>query len=227
MLPRSTAGEAARVRYNDGVKRLPVVDQLRVRAPCEVPWETMEAREDGRHCVQCARVVHDVATMTRAEAIALAGALDRGERICRRVSRRRSDGAILTADGFLVPDAPPPRVSRRLVAMATAGATALAACAGPEVMPATQAAANHPRPLVIAPLPPPAAATPRDGEARVLPAHERGEPPEPEVVPPFPGPAVVGPIGPPAPPKKEKVAPAGKAKPVKPPSHDLEITGGY
>lgn len=183
----------------------------------------MEAREDGqRYCARCTRVVHDVATMTRAEAIALADALDRGERICRRVSRRRSDGAILTAEGFLEPEAPPPRASKRLVAMATAGATALAACAAPEVIPTTQAKA----PLVIAPLPPRAMAVP-EPETREVPSHPRGEAPEPEIVPPFPGPAVVAPIGPPTPPKKEKPAPPGKAKPVKPTPAHLDIDGGY
>lgn len=183
----------------------------------------MEARDGGRFCAQCTRVVHDVATMTRAEAIALARALDRGERICRRVSRRRSDGAILTAEGFLEPEARGPRTSKRLVAMATAGATALAACAGPETIPATQAKA----PLVIAPLPPRAAtatAPAPEPETAAIPSHARGEAPEPDLVPPFPAPAVVAPIGPPAPPKKEKPSPPAKAKPV---VHDLDVTGGY
>ena len=187
----------------------------------------MEERDDGRFCAHCTRVVHDVATMTRAEAIALARALGRGERICRRVSRRRSDGAILTAEGFLEPEAPAPRASKRLVAMATAGATALAACAGPETVPPTQAALHQPHPLLIAPLPPPATtATPSvpEPESHALPSHARGKAPEPEIIPPFPAPAVVAPIGPPPPPKKEKPAPPAKAKPA---HHDLDITGGY
>lgn len=72
--------------------------------------------------------VHDVASMTRAEVETLLEARERGERVCLHLHVRRSDGAVLVADGHVerlrLATSPPSRI----VAAAMATATAMTAC---------------------------------------------------------------------------------------------------
>lgn len=109
------------------MRRLPLVDRLRVRTPCDVGWESMEDRGRDRHCARCDLTVHDVSAMTRADVETLLEARERGERVCLHLHVRKTDGAVLVADGHVehARIAPP----SRLVAAAMATATALSACA--------------------------------------------------------------------------------------------------
>jgi hypothetical protein len=107
-------------------RKLPLVDRLRVTAPCDVGWDAMEDLGTHRHCAKCESTVHDVATMTRVEVEKLLEARERGERVCLHLHVRRTDGAVLVADGFVerARRGPP----SRLIAAAVATATAMTAC---------------------------------------------------------------------------------------------------
>src|SRR5262245_54972843 len=102
-------------------KSLPLFDRLRVRTPCDVGWSNMDARGRDRHCARCEMTVHDVASMTRAEVGKLLLARTRGERVCLHLHVRRSDGAVLVADGHVEHETTRRPPSRALAAaMATA-----------------------------------------------------------------------------------------------------------
>src|SRR5262245_186390 len=111
-------------------RSLPLAERLRVREPCSTSWDQVHGDERSRFCSACNKQVHNVAALTRAEAEALVLTRRPGERICLHVHVRKSDGAILLADGYAIPTRP--RARRGLAVVATAGATALAACAGQE-----------------------------------------------------------------------------------------------
>ena len=87
----------------------------------------MDDRGRDRHCAKCELVVHDVASMTRAEVETLLEARERGERVCLHLFVRESDGAVLVKDGHVerARPAPPSRM------IAAAVATAMTACATP------------------------------------------------------------------------------------------------
>lgn len=111
------------------MRRLPLVDRLRVRTPCDVGWDNMDGRDDlggDRHCARCDLTVHDVSAMTRAEVETLLEARERGERVCLHLVVRESDHAVLVADGYVerARRAPP----SRMIAAAVATATAMTAC---------------------------------------------------------------------------------------------------
>jgi outer membrane biosynthesis protein TonB len=141
------------------MRRLPLVDRLRVRTPCDVAWDSMEDLGRDRHCAKCELVVHDVASMTRAEVETLLEARERGERVCLHLYVRKSDGAVLVADGHVerARRAPPSRM------IAAAVATAMTACAtapttAPSPLPAqvavapVEAAPIEPAPVEPAPI---------------------------------------------------------------------------
>jgi hypothetical protein len=74
---------------------LPVLDDLRVAAPCSVLWDGMAGDDRVRTCVQCSKEVFDISNMSRADAEVLLR--ERVEGVCVRFYRRL-DGTILTKD---------------------------------------------------------------------------------------------------------------------------------
>ena len=75
--------------------RLPVLDNLRVAAPCNAAWSEMTGDERTRHCGQCQNNVYNLSGMTREEAEALL--IERNGDLCVRYYQR-ADGTILLAD---------------------------------------------------------------------------------------------------------------------------------
>jgi hypothetical protein len=96
--------------------RLPVLDNIRVAAPCKADWNQMVGDDRVRHCAQCDQDVFNLSAMTREEAEALIR--DKRGELCARYYRR-ADGTILTQDC-------PTGLRRRgrIVAIATAGTMA-------------------------------------------------------------------------------------------------------
>jgi len=100
--------------------RLPVLDNLRVAAPCAADWSKMEGDERVRACGDCSQYVYNLSGMTREEAEALI--LEKEGRLCVRYYRR-ADGTILFGDCAV-------GVSRRRRRKLVAGAAALLAATG-------------------------------------------------------------------------------------------------
>jgi hypothetical protein len=102
--------------------RLPVLENIRVAAPCHVDWAQMTGDERKRHCGDCKKTVYNLSGMTRDEAehllVTNEGAL------CVRYFQRH-DGTILLADCVVGAKR---RRRRKLVMIA--GATAMLAGAG-------------------------------------------------------------------------------------------------
>jgi hypothetical protein len=98
--------------------RLPVLDNIRVAAPCTADWNQMTGDDRTRYCGECKKSVYNLSGMTRDEAEALL--IDRNGDLCVRYFQRH-DGTILLADCAVGVKR---RRRRRLVA---AGAAALLA----------------------------------------------------------------------------------------------------
>ncbi len=94
--------------------RLPVLDNIRVAAPCSADWAAMSGDERVRACGACNKNVYNLSGMTREEAQALI--LEKEGRLCVRYYRR-ADGTILFNDCELGASR---RRRRRLVATAAA-----------------------------------------------------------------------------------------------------------
>lgn len=110
-------------RMIDEVERrahLPVLDNLRVAAPCTADWAQMEGDERVRACGACNKNVYNLSGMTREEAEALI--LEKEGRLCVRYYRR-ADGTILFGDCAV-------GVKRRRRRRVVAGAAALLAATG-------------------------------------------------------------------------------------------------
>jgi hypothetical protein len=128
------------------MRRLPLADRIRVRSPCTVlgGWEAMPRTARGRFCEACSREVHDLSLLGREEVEALLASAESG--LCIRVRRRRSDGAVLLADGHVLPGRPeaPRRLvgARATVTAATLSATAFLACASPSPDPVVDVVAS-------------------------------------------------------------------------------------
>jgi hypothetical protein len=75
--------------------RLPVLDNIRVAAPCSADWAKMTGDERVRHCGDCKKNVYNLSDMTRDEAEALIIAKE--GRLCVRYFQR-ADGTILLKD---------------------------------------------------------------------------------------------------------------------------------
>jgi hypothetical protein len=75
--------------------RLPVLDNIRVAAPCTADWNQMTGDGRTRHCGECKKNVYNLSGMTRDEAEALL--IDRNGDLCVRYFQR-TDGTILLAD---------------------------------------------------------------------------------------------------------------------------------
>lgn len=75
--------------------RLPILDDIRVAAPCSADWSKMTGDARARHCGDCNKHVYNLSEMTREEAHALL--VEKEGTLCVRYYRR-NDGTILTAD---------------------------------------------------------------------------------------------------------------------------------
>jgi hypothetical protein len=106
-------------------RRLPVVDDVRVAAPCPADWDSMVGDARVRFCGACARNVYNLSAMTRAEAQALL--VEKEGRLCVRYFQR-TDGTLLTADCPV--GIRRRRRRRRVVAAAALVASAAAMAAG-------------------------------------------------------------------------------------------------
>lgn len=74
---------------------LPTLDNLRIAAPCNVPWESMKGDEHVRFCSSCEKNVYDLSSLTRRQAEALLRAKEGN--LCVTYFKR-ADGTVLTAD---------------------------------------------------------------------------------------------------------------------------------
>jgi hypothetical protein len=98
--------------------RLPVLDNIRVAAPCSADWTRMAGDERVRYCGDCRKNVYNLSGMTREEAEALIVSLE--GTLCVRYFQR-ADGTILLADDCAVGD----RRRRRRRAVVAGGAALL------------------------------------------------------------------------------------------------------
>lgn len=89
--------EASRLLLDQAHARakLPVLDNLRIAAPCTADWKQMTGDERVRHCGDCKKNVYNLSGMTRDEAEALL--IERNGDLCVRYYQRH-DGTILLAD---------------------------------------------------------------------------------------------------------------------------------
>ena len=73
----------------------PLLDNLKIAAPCHVAWEDMSGDERVRHCGKCDKDVFDLSALTRDDAEALLR--ERAGNLC--VSYyQRADGTVITSD---------------------------------------------------------------------------------------------------------------------------------
>ena len=75
--------------------KLPVLDNLRVAAPCTADWNQMTGDDRTRHCGDCKKNVYNLTGMMREEAEALV--IEKNGDLCVRYFQRH-DGTILLAD---------------------------------------------------------------------------------------------------------------------------------
>lgn len=74
---------------------LPVLENIRIAAPCHMKWEDMQGTDRVRHCQECSLDVFNLSDMTRAEAESLIQSAT--GRLCIGYYQR-PDGTILTRD---------------------------------------------------------------------------------------------------------------------------------
>lgn len=75
--------------------KLPVLDNIRIAAPCRADWNQMVGDERARHCNKCEKQVFNLSGMTRLEAEALI--VEKAGDLCARYYER-PDGTIILAD---------------------------------------------------------------------------------------------------------------------------------
>jgi hypothetical protein len=115
--------EARRVLADlEARRRLPVLDNISIAAPCHADWDKMTGDARARFCGSCDKNVFNLSEMTRAEAEALI--IEKQGKLCVRYYQR-ADGTILTADCPV--GVTKRRRRRRIVATAAAAMSALAA----------------------------------------------------------------------------------------------------
>ena len=90
-----TLDSPADVPYRTPRRTLPLLEDLKVAAPCDVSWNAMRGNGRVRDCPSCEKQVFNIAGMTRSEAELLL--VQRAEGVCARFFRR-TDGTIMTAD---------------------------------------------------------------------------------------------------------------------------------
>ncbi len=99
--------------------RLPMLDSVRVAAPCNADWNAMIGDERVRFCEACEKNVYNLSALTSAQAEALLR--EKEGNLCVRLFRRK-DGTVLTTDCSV-------GVKKRRVRNAIAGAIAAAGAA--------------------------------------------------------------------------------------------------
>ena len=117
--------------------KLPVLDNIRIAAPCSAEWAAMTGDERVRHCGDCKKNVYNISELTRDEAEALIVAKE--GKLCVRYYQR-TDGTILLKDCSIGVSR---RRRRRIVA---AGAAAM--LAGGAALYAKLTAADDKHPVV-------------------------------------------------------------------------------
>lgn len=144
------------------MRRFPL--ELGVRSPCEVSSDELVDAREGYYCRSCDKVVHELSRLTFDEAESLFRTARRqGTRVCADMLVRDVDGAVLLADGYVLPPSSKRRLPLAANALAAAGAVMLAACAeAPQAvvpeLPAAPIASPAPQPAApIEPVAPPAA----------------------------------------------------------------------
>jgi len=76
-------------------RTLPMLDSLRIAAPCSARWEDMVGDDRSRHCGHCDQHVFNLSAMTREEAELTM--LEKTGDVCVRLFQR-ADGTVLTTD---------------------------------------------------------------------------------------------------------------------------------
>lgn len=71
---------------------LPILQQIKIEAPCPKDWEQMEGTDARRFCDHCQMQVHNFSELHPEEIQAV---MISGERVCARMTRR-SDGSLVT-----------------------------------------------------------------------------------------------------------------------------------
>ncbi|HEY0190370.1 MAG TPA: hypothetical protein VGC42_04560 [Kofleriaceae bacterium] len=92
---RELADASRLVAELEARRTLPVLDNLRVAAPCPARWADMAGDDRVRHCTDCAKSVYNLSDMTRDEAEALI--VEHEGKLCVRYFQR-ADGTILLKD---------------------------------------------------------------------------------------------------------------------------------
>ncbi|MFO0639790.1 MAG: hypothetical protein U0183_11310 [Polyangiaceae bacterium] len=148
--------------------------RLRVLSPCDAGEDDLVRGPRSAQCRLCERAVVDVAAHTQDEVRRLADeARARGERLCGELVVRSRDGAVLFADGYVVPG--PTVNGGRAVAFVAAASVAVLACT-PAAEPVPVLVSPKAIPPSLPPAPPPAVPLPRAEVPR------EPEPAEPESV---------------------------------------------
>jgi hypothetical protein len=75
--------------------RLPLLEDLRIAAPCKASWDDMVGDDHVRFCGHCEKNVYNLSSLPREEAEALLAA--RSGKMCVRLFKR-ADGTVLTND---------------------------------------------------------------------------------------------------------------------------------
>lgn len=92
---RLLEGHEQRARADGRRAKLPVLEEVRVAAPCSARWDDMIGDAQVRFCTHCEKNVYNLSEMTRVEAEGLLR--EREGSLCVRLYQR-ADGTVLTAD---------------------------------------------------------------------------------------------------------------------------------
>jgi hypothetical protein len=124
ILERELAETEALLAKLGGARRgLPLLDDVRIAAPCKADWDGMLGDDHVRFCGQCEKSVYNLSSLSREEAEALLVAKE--GKMCVRIFRRE-DGTVLTGD---CPVGVKRRRRRRVAAAAVGGGMMAAAAA--------------------------------------------------------------------------------------------------
>lgn len=124
VLERELAETEGLLAKMGGARRgLPLLDDVRIAAPCKANWEAMVGDDHVRFCGQCEKNVYNLSSLSREEAEALLVAKE--GKMCVRIFRRE-DGTVLTDD---CPVGMKKRRRRRAAAAAVGGGLMAAAAA--------------------------------------------------------------------------------------------------
>jgi hypothetical protein len=94
-LTKELSDVAKRLEGMSARRALPILENLRIAAPCDASWETMQGDARVRFCGQCEKNVYNLSAMERTDAEKLLA--EHGESLCVRLYKR-ADGTVITAD---------------------------------------------------------------------------------------------------------------------------------